>query len=775
MADNASVIGQRVRDKAAFERVNGTLEFSNDVQLPGMLHARLLKSPHARARVISVDASAAAAVPGVKLVMTKEHFPGLFPEQVCWVGQDVACVVAKDLATAETARELIKVEYEVLPFVIDPYKAREEGAPQVMPDVPSNVSGFEHYWFSEPDERGLFTKREVNPENIEGFGDLEEAKKDVDTFVSAEGFVYAKAQAPLMATTGCVANYVDGKLTIHIPTQMPHVIKGFLAMAMKYPINMINIVNTVTGGGFGGRLGAGVGDPKKDCTCTLVACAASMALGAPVRLFYTREEEFFYYWSRSGMDAKTEIGFKADGTLVTMETETWRNIATGGQGCGTQWYDATATGNMLYSHNCKANKYVKKSVMTNSPSFVGWQGFGNPEVFFAVESTMDMAAEALGMDPVELRRRNHVRGGDNWLSLTYGFSGPQWLGHTGIETCLDEGLKRVPWDERKPASEKTGPLRHGIGMALHCQQNGGEDLWGQAIVKLNADGTATLVSGYQDIGQGGRTAQCQLLAETLGLPLEKVNIAADETDYTPYTHFQSCSSGTIIQGPAVHGAAMRALDQLLGYASKMMGVPPEALETKDGMIFPKGMPDKGIPWIAVFAKGMSHYHGTAVTQAILGHFEYKKPAGAMPGEQGAMFCELDVDTETGALKNIKMTVAQDCGRAINPRVVEAHYLGVHHGVEAMTGAEQILDPKTGKLLNDSYSNYYVATIKDYKVEPVVVEVPEPSNPYGVVGIGQAYQNSVAAAIGNAIYNAIGVRMKETPFTPARVLEALGKL
>lgn len=783
MTKDFNVVGKVVRDTSAFRKLTGEAKFNNDIQLPGMLHGKLLKSPHAKARVLNVDVSKAMSVEGVQLIMTKDNYPDFFHEVVRFTGQDVACVIAKDMDTAIRAKRLIEVEYEVLPFVIDPYKAKEEGSPIALPGMDTNIIPYpndhlSYKFFKDPDENGIFQTQLSGETDFDGYGDIEEEKKDVDVFVAGEGYNHAKAYAPLMATSGAVANYSDGMLTVYPPSQFSSIIQLRLAMRFNLPQSKVNVITEVTGGGFGGRLSAGVETAENEAAYTLIASAASIALGKPVRVFYSRQEEFYYYWSRSGMDTKAEIGFKEDGTIVTMDTEAWRNVSTlGYNGLHTQAFDVTATGNMLYSHNCKASRHRKFGVATNNPAFVGWQGFGNPEVFLAVESVMDMAAEKLGLDPIELRRKNHMRGGDNFLEVAYEWSGGHTLGHTGISDCIDEALKEVDWENRGNPNEKEGTLRHGVGMSLHCQQNGGEGLMSNSIVKLHSDGTAVLFSNYQDIGQGGRTAQMQMVAEALGIGLDKVSINADETKTTAYTHYNSCSSGTFVIGNSTNLAVQDARNQLLEIASKLLKLPAEALDTKNGMIFPKGAgPEKGIPWIAAFKykHDVSPYQ-VFVLDNIIGVGEYIVEPGPMPAEQGATFIELDVDTETGKLENIKVTISQDCGKALNPRVVEAHYLGVHHGIEALTSAEQILDKNTGKVLNDNFIDYGVATILDYEVNPIIVENPDPTTPYGAVGIGQAFMNGLGAAMSNAIYNAVGVRMKETPFTPAKILSALGKL
>ncbi|MCT4631655.1 MAG: xanthine dehydrogenase family protein molybdopterin-binding subunit [Firmicutes bacterium] len=783
MSRELNVVGKVVRDTSSFRKLTGEAKFNNDVQLPGMLHGKLLKSPHARAKVLNVDVSKAMEIEGVYLIMTKDNFPFLFHDEVRFTGQDVACVISKDIDTSNRAKRLIEVEYEVLPSVIDPYEAKKEGSAIALPGMDTNIVPYpndhlSYKYFKDPDENGIFQTRVSGETDFDGYGDLEKEKENVDVFVSGEGYNHAKAYAPLMATSGAVANYSDGMLDVYLPSQFSSLIQFTLAAVFKLPQSKINIITEVTGGGFGGRLSSGVESSENETSYTIVACAASMALGKPVRVFYSRQEEFYYYWSRSGMDTKAEIGFKKDGTIVTMDTEVWRNVSTlGFNGLHTQAFDVTATGNMLYSHNCKASRHRKFGVATNNPVFVGWQGFGNPEVFLAVESVMDIAAEKLGIDPIELRKKNHMRGGDNFLEVAYMWSGGHTLGHTGISDCIDQALKEVDWDSRDMPNEKEGTLRHGVGMSLHCQQNGGEGLMSNTIVKLHSDGTAVLFSNYQDIGQGGRTAQMQMVAESLGIGLDKVSINADETKTTTYTHYNSCSSGTFIIGNGTHKAVEDAKRQLFEAASKVMKIPVESLDTKDGIIFPLGEgKDKGIPWIVAFQN--SHTvdpYKVFMADTIVGKGKYIVEPGPMPSEQGATFIELDVDTETGKLENIKVTISQDCGKALNPRVVEAHYLGVHHGIEALTSAEQILDKNTGKVLNDNFIDYGVATILDYEVNPIIVENPDPTTPYGAVGIGQAFMNGLGAAMSNAIYNAVGVRMKETPFTPAKILSALGKI
>lgn len=779
MAKELNTVGKSVRDYTGLGKVTGTAKFCNDYRKFGMLEAKLLRSPHAHANILSIDTSEAEALPGVRLVMCYKNFPDVFFKSVHYVGMEVACVVADNKRIAKEATKLIKVEYEVLPFVIDPAKAAKSDSPQVLPDKPNYVPYDKYWYWYDRNEKGQFTKRKKG--NFDGYGDIEQGYKDSEVVVEGKGYVFPRQQAPLMSTTSCIADFDNEDLTVYFNTQAPYLIRAGMSRQLKLPLNRIHIQSKINASCFGSRIPSGVEAGISGPSCTIVASAASMALEKPVLLEYDRDEEALFYWGRGSYDSKMNIGFKEDGTMVMMDGEIWRNASTGGvNGFMTLGFDATPTGTMLYSHNCQHSSFKKNSIFTNGPGWTGWQGYGNPEAFFLVESTMDEAAEKLGIDPVDLRRKNVMQEGDNFLSLHYRFDGPSYLSRSGLNRCIDVGVEKTDWyNRRKPASEKTGKVRHGMGMAMSIQQTGGQGLFSQAIVTLQGDGTASLISNYQELGQGGHGAQVQIVAETLGIPYKNVTIKAGDTD-TPYTHWEACSSGTVVQGYATYRAAMDAKTKLLDRAAKLLQVPAEALDTKDAKVFVKASPDKAIPWTLVFMQTLNPAEdlgnaGMRFPEDIIGYGENRLAPGATSSEQGVTFADLDVDTETGKLSNIKITYVQDCGKALNPKVVEANWLSIHHGVEAMIGAVQILDEKTGKLLNDNWIDYPVATILDCSVEPNIVEVFDPTHPYGAAGIAQANQNGISAAMSNAIYNAIGVRLKEVPFTPEKILKALGKI
>jgi len=780
MGKNYRTIGKPVQEYTGYKKVTGKATYCFDYRIPNMLHAKLLRAPHARAKIVSIDCSEAKALPGVELVMCHRNFPHEFSDSVVFNGMEVACVVADSKATAKRALELIRVTYEELPFVIDPQEAEKPGAVQALPDRPNVVPWDRYRTFTDPDENGYFTKRN-NGAEFDGYGDIEQGYQESEVIVEEKGYAYGYAQAPLMSNTCCLADFTDGTLTLYLDTQVPYQIRQKTANYFHLPLSRVRLISEFNGGCFGARSSSAFEPGNSGPSCTIIAAAASIALGKPVSLEYSLYEDMLFYWGRGTYDTRVAIGFNKDGTMKMMDSEAWRNASTGGMlGEETQAFDPTATGTMLYAHNCEHSRHQKNRVYTNCMGWTGWQGYGNPEIFFAVESTMDEAAEELGIDPAELRKMNVTVKGDHYLDSYYGFHGASYLSRSGFQACIDACLEKSKWKEkRKPPQEKAGVIRHGMGLSLGMMQTGGQDCASQAIVILNADGSAILYCNYQDIGQGGHSAQVQIAAETLNIPFEMVKIKAGDSDL-PYSHFQISSSGTLGQGYATYNAARAAKKKLLERAARTLSVPADTLDTKDGMVFSREDASIAAPWINIMMDTMAPGECSEIdfvksTMDIVGYGKSDVTIGPTACEQSATVVELDVDTESGEISNVVIYHAQDCGQAINPKVVEAHYLGVHHGLEAMTGCEQVLDPKTGKLLNDNWIDYPVSTFLDGVAVPIIVEVPEPTHPYGAAGIGQATMNGLPAAFANAIYNAIGVRLKKTPFTPSRILKALGKI
>lgn len=781
MTSALRVVGKPVHKQGDQLRATGQAQYSSDAHLPGMLHGSILNCPYPSADLVSIDTSAAAAVPGVKLILTPDNCSDVLARTYQYIGHPVACVVATTLDIAQHAISLIKVEYKQKAFVVDPDEAMKPDSPQVFPGF-DNLHPFDlcsH--FSERNEQGLFAKREAATD-YDGFGDVEKGFAEADVIVEDEGYRFGLAHAPVPERRGGLAHFDGEKLTVWSTTQSAQQTRGYIGSVAGLQIHNVRVISEFNSGSFGARgddtgflpdsgpdvAFMGAGHDKS----VALAVKASVMLLKPVRIFLSsNEENFYHFWGRGTTYCRVKLGFKKDGTLTTWDMELAVNSGLFGNRWTFMFSNGTAL--MLYSRNAEHVRIKKYAIFTNTPGQVGWCGYGNPEYMFATEQVMDQAAEILGMDPVELRKKNHMRPGDNILNVSraYAHTGPNWLGSGDISAVLDLLMEETDWKSRKPASEKTGVVRHGLGMALTCQQCAGEGVGSNAIVKLNHDGTAELCNTYADTGMGGRSACRQIAAEELGLTFDKVRIIAGDTDASVWGTSNACSGGTMKYGWAVALACRDALKTLFELSAPLLKVAqPSELATVDGEVFVKADPTRRIKWEQAF---LNQGNNDIDHTQIVGKGVWIMGSGPQNTEKAATFVSLDVDTETGQLLNVKIYHCADVGRALNAKDTKAQILRIHHGFESVLGATMILDKATGRLLNGSYIDYPVATMWDCDVHPYYIESGnDPTHPYGAVGLGQALQNGIHAATANAIYNAIGVRIKDTPMTPDVILKAL---
>lgn len=699
------------------------------------------------------------------------------------MGDLVAAVVAESLEQAEAALKLIKVSYEPKPFVMDMLKAMEPGAPAVFEGQENQFDWPYHARLSDQDpETGRY--RQKTPHTHNEFGDIEKGFAEADLIVEQRDIRYAYCKGPVMETRGCIVDYDGVKLHVYTHSQGLHDEKMRFAQALGIPGSMLNYVSAYTGSSFGAKTPAPL-DINNPAHHLLIAGFACLKLKRAVRCVYTREEEMLCAWSRGSL-SHVKIGFKQDGTLTTMDYDHTQELGVGGD-----IYPAKnsmlATGAVLYSHNCRNNRGKIKHVYTNRFTSVGWQGYGAPEGTFAVETTIDIAAERLGIDPLVLRKQNCMQAGDldnGWDPQSYISC---YISSSGISECLDIGAERVRWKERwQHPSSKSGRIRSGLGVAIFTMGAGrpGPGNSAEAMVKIFPDGSASLVSSVADFGQGQHTVQCQIVAEVLGIPYEKVGIVCRDTDSTPFSTLLANSSGTWIQGWATYEAALDAKRQLLSLASEVLKLPMEELELGDGIIYSGKHPDISIPVKDAFGV-IGHYGGR---HEIIGTYVNNSPHHKclknndpkqlyIPKEKGAQFISLDVDTETGMIDNVVITMVQNVGRALNPKVVEGQMLTSRHGFEnAVLGNDCIADIRNGWLLTPNLIDYKPSTMLDCVVDPCIVEIPgDPTHPFGATACGEGGACPTMAAFANAIYNAIGVRVKQTPFTPQIILDALGKI
>jgi len=751
------VIGQEFPRVDARVKATGEGRFVSDIQLPGMLYGKVLRSPYPHAKILNIDISEAERLPGVKTVATAKDSSRkkfcLFPhlannlilqdERVRYVGDQVAAVAAVDEDIAEEALGLIKVDYEELPAVFDPEEAMKPGAPKIHRE-----------------------ENNVAVHILRNFGDVERGFSESDVIV--EGKFKSPAVAHCcMEPRGCVASFdYYGKLTVWSTTQTPHVLRQELATILEIPFNKVRVMRAHVGGGFGARMGI---DP-----IDAIASILSMKSRKPVRVVNTREEEFISSRIRYPMAIELKSGAKKNGKLVVREAKVITDNGAYNNQASTITGNACSKLSQLYAvPNIKFEGFV---VYTNNVYGGAFRGYGNPQITLAIETQMDELAERLGMDPAEIRLINANQ--PNTLTA----SGCE-ITSCGLSECIHEVVDHSGWKTKKG---KMGKGR-GIGMAVMIHGGSGvKAYWGDncnfssAIVKMNNDGTADLFSGSGEIGQGSDTVLAQIAAEELGVLFEDINIVSGDTDITPACCGAWGSRQTFTAGNAVKYAAADAKRQLLQVAANLLEARIEDLEAKNRKIYVKGSPERAVSIVQAASTSYTHL-GTP----IIGKGINDDPWSYMPDPKtgygnvtsayafAAQVAEVEVDTETGLVKVIKLTCAHDLGRTINPLLARGQVVGGVLSTGLGYALTENLIRENGKVLNRNFLDYKILTALDVcDVECIFVESNDPNGPFGAKGVGEPAMIPSAVAISNAIYDAIGVRVSELPITPEKILKAL---
>lgn len=741
-----SVVGKRLPLKDAPEKVTGRALFTGDMTLPGMLYARILRSPYAHARVLRVDTSRAERLPGVKAVLSRNNAPRIkvpmtlgmpsdkvaFDDEVRYVGDEVAAVAAVSELIAGEALKLIKVDYEELPAVFDPEEATRPGAPPVHEDKPDNI--------------GILRATES--------GNVETGFREAD-YIFEETFRTSSQRHASMETHCALASFdAAGKLTVWTPTQVPYQVQAILAGYLGIPMSRVRVVIPYCGGGFGGKL---------DMLVEHTAALLSRMAGQPVKLVLGREDEFSATLCRQPFVINLKMGVRRDGTLTAIEAHATSNE-------GAYMYKgliiiAIAGNSMTRVYRCPNTKYEGRGVYTNTTPAGAFRGFSSPPAYFAVESMVDMIAEQLGMDPVEFRRKNFRTVGE-----------PSRVGtpitSSGFDECLSRGAELIGWERRGRPGESGGTKKRGMGMSGIAHGSGkrpSESDYSTAFVRINEDGTAHLFIGTADLGTGSNTTLAQIAAEELGLSLDDVGVTAGDTDATPFDEGAMASRTLHVAGGAVRAAAADARHQIFSRAAGKLGVQPEALEVKNKRIFIRDDYGKGLA-ISELAREARKAKEGAIT--FLGKASFEDPVSAQTF--GAHFAEVEVDTETGRVEVLKLVAVHDVGKAINPLVVEGQIEGgATQGIGYAMMEEPVTSNSTGEMLNSSFSSYLIMTALDMpEIESGFSEPVDPTGPFGAKGVGEPPLEGVAPAIANAIYNATGVRLMEIPITAEKVLKAL---
>lgn len=748
-----SVVGKRVEQKDAREKANGSAQFVTDLSLPGMLYGKILRSPHPHARILSIDTTRARRVPGVKAVISHEDTPKikfgtlvddwyiLAGDKVRFVGEEVAAVAAVDECAAREAVELIRVEYEELPAVFTPEEALRPGAPVINEDCPDNLAT--HFQV----ERG----------------DVEKAFREAD-YVFEDTFYTNQVYQAYMETMACVAQ-VDGsgRYTLWLPTQVPSKTRLTYARALGTPLRDIRIIKPHVGGAFGAKM---------EYNSHLIAAVLAKKCGRPVKIVNTREEDFEAGNPRVPIKFHLKLAVKKDGTFLAKDVKLW--AANGGR---------TVYGPPIMSTACyRVDSLYKipnvradgRLAYTNTVPTGCFRGFGNAQSSFALECLLDMAAEGVGMDPVELRIRNSYNDGD--------FSPHGWfISTTGLTQTLQKAAADSGWNEKRTSYKGT---YRGIGVACTNHVSGNRGFFrpfdgSSALLRVGEDGQAVLIHGESEIGQGQHTVYAIMAAEAAGLRYEDVHVAQVDTLTGPFGLGSFATRGTTIGGHAVIAAGREVKNKLLQQSEKMLGTPAERMDIRQGAVVQREGGKKLADIAEVASAYMFSHGGCPVTGegVYIPDTQLPDPKTKM-GNISPVYCfgthiaEVEVDAETGLVRVLNYWANHDVGRVLNPVGLEGQVEG---GVVQGIGWALMEDMITvnGRVMNPTFLDYRVPGAMDVPVIHVsFVETKDPRGPFGAKGIGEPALNPAAAAVANAIYHATGRRFKELPITPEKILAAL---
>ncbi len=746
-----SYVGQRVAKLDAPAKVTGQTTYGHDMKLPRMLYGKILRSEYAHARILNIDTSKARALPGVKAVITAKDIPEI---KIGWardnpvlksgkvrsLRDEVAAVAAVDEETAQEALQLIEVQYEELGNVFDPEEAMKPESPIIHEEAPNNIQ--------EKMRQSYF------------HGDVRQGFAESDVVIEAR-FRLPFVTHCCMGTCFCLASFsASGDLTVWSSTQMPFLYQRDLSMALGIPATKVRVIKATIGGGFGSKLDMYPFEP----ICVLLA----QKTGCPVRITFTREEEFIASPTRQPVICDIKSGAKKDGTLMAREV---RMILD--NGAYSSWGSTTPLVMMQTISSLYRVPNVKYDVVvayTNNPYSGAMRGYGNPQATFVVDCHMDMLAHELGMDPMEFRLKNANRAGDvtgQGVKITT----------CGLSQCIEKAAESVSWEEKRAK-----PGNRGVGMASMIHVGGGARIYPSdgcgSTLKVDDFGKVTLVTGATDMGQGTDTILAQIVAEELGVLIEDVTVIDSDTDITPWDVGAHASRTAFIAGNSARLAAADARRQILEAAAQNLGEKVDDLDMKEGKIFRKGEPEEWIP----FAKIVRSKHFRPDGDVILAKGWYEPPTerqdkefrGNISAAYGfaTQAVEVEVDTETGEVDVLKIAAAHDVGRAINPMAVEGQ---IHGGVSMGLGYalyEELL-VQEGHVLNPNFADYALPTAKDMPpIDPIIVETDDPAGPFGAKGMAEPACIPTAPAIANAVYDAVGVRIRDLPITPEKVLKAL---
>ena len=776
-ADKLSYIGQRIPRKDGPEKVTGRAKYTGDILLSGMLVGRILRSPHPHARILNIDTTRAEQLNGVKAVITARDTAGIkhgfvetpryppdqYPlamDRVRFVGEEVAAVAATDRYIAEEALSLIRVDYEPLPAVFDPEAAMQPGAPEIHATHPKvkeplvNIAG----------------KTESQWGNIEdGFSQADYVRQDrFESHLRTHG--YLEPQITLASFEPA------GKLNVWTSSMGPFIKRAKLAQTLDLPFSAVRVQKAWVGGAFGGKV-----DLFSHEFC---AALLSMKSGRPVQIEASREEIFAAYRHGQPLIVEVKTGVKKDGTLVAQQFRVINNCgAFRGSGVVVIFL---AWGFIMIPYRLPHLKYEGYAVYTNNPLRAPQRGHGAPQVRFAVESQLDMIAAELGLDPIEIRLKNARESGER---LPNGDS----VHNCGLRECIEKSAEHTGFRQKygaaRSAAPEKGSIRRGIGIGVSAYMSGTliYPNSSSAIVKMNDDGTVTLLTGALDIGQGAETVLSQIVAEELKIPLEEIQVIAADTETTPVDIGSWISGNAYVTGNATRVASGEVRRKLLDMAAEEMEANVADLKLGDKCVYVTGSPERQLTYRQLVAASIQKHRGDSIIGE--GHWRTMRDAAFHPSlatAKGrwtenyafdAQVAEVEVDVDTGQVRLIRAVTAHDCGFPINPLLVEGQVDGQVSMALGHAFMEEVL-MENGRTLNPSWLEYRMPTIHEVAVSEhidVITEQYKADAPYRTKEVGEGLVSAILAAIANAIYDAVGVRLHSTPFTPEKILRGLGKM
>jgi xanthine dehydrogenase YagR molybdenum-binding subunit len=729
--EELAIVGQPTPRIDGPARASGEARYTYDVQLSGMLWAAVLRSPHPHARVVSIDTAAALALPGVIEIMTPDTAPAvadgpdLLTSEPRFRGAPIAVVAAVDPAFAADALRLIAVTYEPLPFVSDPEAALAPGAPMVRSE--GNIVGGQ----PDHDERG---------DVVQGFA---EGVISVALTVRTPTAVHNALE-----THGCVAAWEGDQLTVYESTQHVYGVRAFAAAGMNLPLNKVRAVGTYMGGGFGAKF------PGR--AYTLIAAELARRTRRPVHLMYDREGENLETGYRGASVQHIRMAAHEDGTLAAMDLDIVAEV-----GAAADWVPGVS-GPYKMMYACPNVRSTQTGAYTNLGPYAAFRAPGFVEGTVGLELAMDALARELGLDPLEFRRRNIP---DHDQSNGKPFSS------FPIAECYRRGAEAIGWSNRpgRPgAPAQTGRYRRGMGMASQIWWGGGGPP-AYAEMRLESDGTATLLTGIQDLGTGARTIMAQVAAEEFGLPVRAVSVTIGDSLAGPYG---PGSGGSVTSGsmtPAVRQAAKALRLEICAIIAQMEDIPEGEIEIRGGMIYREDSEICSLKELVerlgdvmLIGKGSRGPNDDSVSVIT----------------SGAQFAEVEVDTVTGRVRVLRVVAAHDCGRIVNPQTFTSQIEGgIIQGLGLALTEERVIDHRAGTVMNPNLEWYKVPTIADVpEITTLLVDIPDVrANATGVKGAGEPGIIPTAAAIANAVADALGTPICELPITPARVLATLDRL